>query len=37
MRKVLHLDQGEEDKVWKIEGKGFLFALLKRVFKLINR
>jgi len=37
MRKVLLLGEDQEDQVWKIEGRGFLFSVLKTMFKLINR
>ncbi|OJD16754.1 hypothetical protein AJ78_03092 [Emergomyces pasteurianus Ep9510] len=37
MKKVLHLKPGEEDKMWKIEGGGVLFRVLKKMFKLIDR
>ncbi|OAX84955.1 hypothetical protein ACJ72_00681 [Emergomyces africanus] len=37
MKKVLNLKPGEEDEVWKIEGGGVLFKVLKRMFKLIDR
>ena len=37
MRKVLRLPQGYEDEAWKIEGGGILFAIFKKMFKLIDR
>ncbi|CAK97137.1 uncharacterized protein An12g04470 [Aspergillus niger] len=37
MQKVLDLPEGQEDEVWKIEGGGVLFSVLKRMFKLIDR
>ncbi|KKZ64024.1 high-affinity nickel-transporter [[Emmonsia] crescens] len=37
MKKVLHLKEGEEHEVWKIEGGGVLFKVLKKMFKLIDR
>ncbi|PWY68593.1 nickel transport protein [Aspergillus heteromorphus CBS 117.55] len=37
MQKVLHLPEGHEDEIWKIEGGGVLFSVLKRMFKLIDR
>ncbi|RAL15226.1 HoxN/HupN/NixA family nickel/cobalt transporter [Aspergillus homomorphus CBS 101889] len=37
MQKVLDLPEGQEDEVWKIEGGGVLFNVLKRMFKLIDR
>ncbi|GKZ27317.1 hypothetical protein AbraIFM66951_004888 [Aspergillus brasiliensis] len=37
MQKVLNLPEGQEDEVWKIEGGGVLFSVLKRMFKLIDR
>ncbi|PGH08971.1 high-affinity nickel-transporter [Blastomyces parvus] len=37
MKKVLHLREGEEDQVWKVEGGGVLFKVLKKMFKLIDR
>ncbi|OJD10785.1 hypothetical protein ACJ73_09698, partial [Blastomyces percursus] len=37
MKKALHLREGEEDEVWKVEGGGVLFKVLKKMFKLIDR
>jgi high-affinity nickel-transport protein len=37
MKKALRLRDGEQDQAWNIEGGGFLFSILKRMFKLINR
>ncbi|EEH40153.2 hypothetical protein PAAG_02208 [Paracoccidioides lutzii Pb01] len=37
MKKVLNLTQGEEDEMWKIEGGGVLFRVLKQMFKIIDR
>lgn len=37
MRKVLNLRDGEEAEAWKVEGRGILFAALKKMFKLIDR
>lgn len=37
MQKVLNLQEGEEEEAWKIEGGGFLFTVLKAMFKLIDR
>ncbi|THC97657.1 hypothetical protein EYZ11_002883 [Aspergillus tanneri] len=37
MQKVLNLPEGQEEEAWKIEGGGFLFSVLKRMFKLIDR
>ncbi|PYH43108.1 NicO-domain-containing protein [Aspergillus saccharolyticus JOP 1030-1] len=37
MQKVLDLPEGQEDEMWKIEGGGVLFKVLKRMFKLIDR
>ncbi|ODH46643.1 hypothetical protein GX48_07253 [Paracoccidioides brasiliensis] len=37
MKKVLNLKQGEEDEMWKIEGGGVLFRVLKQMFKIIDR
>ncbi|KAJ5765261.1 hypothetical protein N7520_004820 [Penicillium odoratum] len=37
MQKVFNLAEGEEDEAWKIEGGGPLFAILKKMFKLIDR
>ncbi|EEP75932.1 predicted protein [Uncinocarpus reesii 1704] len=36
MKKVLRTKDGEEN-IWKIEGGGILFKILKTMFKLINR
>lgn len=37
MQKVFNLPEGQEDEAWKIEGGGFLFSILKKMFKLIDR
>ncbi|CAI7678355.1 unnamed protein product [Penicillium manginii] len=37
MQKVFNLPEGQEDEAWKIEGGGFLFNILKKMFKLIDR
>ncbi|KAK2811092.1 hypothetical protein FQN50_002428 [Emmonsiellopsis sp. PD_5] len=37
MKKVLNLKEGEEDEMWKIEGGGFLFSVLKKMFRIIDR
>ncbi|PGG97018.1 hypothetical protein AJ79_09378 [Helicocarpus griseus UAMH5409] len=37
MKKVLNLKEGEEDEMWKIEGGGVLFRVLKKMFKIIDR
>ncbi|EPS29424.1 hypothetical protein PDE_04373 [Penicillium oxalicum 114-2] len=37
MKKVFALPDGQEDEAWKIEGGGILFAVLKKMFKLIDR
>ncbi|KAL4878999.1 high-affinity nickel-transport protein-domain-containing protein [Aspergillus karnatakaensis] len=37
MQKVLDLPEGQEDEAWKIEGGGFLFGVLKKMFKLVDR
>ncbi|KAK2774007.1 hypothetical protein FQN53_003871 [Emmonsiellopsis sp. PD_33] len=37
MKKVLNLREGEEDEMWKIEGGGFLFSVLKKMFRIIDR
>ncbi|KAF9893404.1 hypothetical protein FE257_011836 [Aspergillus nanangensis] len=37
MQRVLNLPEGHEDEAWKIEGGGFLFSVLKRMFVLIDR
>lgn len=37
MQKVLNLPEGHEDEAWKVEGGGFLFPILKKMFKLIDR
>lgn len=37
MQKVLNLPEDREDEIWKIEGGGMLFSVLKRMFKLIDR
>ncbi|RAH41719.1 NicO-domain-containing protein [Aspergillus brunneoviolaceus CBS 621.78] len=37
MQKVLNLPEDREDEIWKIEGGGMLFNVLKRMFKLIDR
>ena len=37
MQKVLNLPEGQEDEIWKIEGGGPLFRVLKKMFKLIDR
>ncbi|KAH8696054.1 high-affinity nickel-transport protein-domain-containing protein [Talaromyces proteolyticus] len=37
MRKLLNLNEGETSDVWKIEGGGILFSVLKKMFKLIDR
>ncbi|CAI4212069.1 unnamed protein product [Parascedosporium putredinis] len=34
--KVLRLPEGQEDEIWKIEGGGILFNILKKMFKLID-
>lgn len=36
MKKVLRSKEGGEE-MWKIEGSGVLFRILKSMFKLINR
>ncbi|KAJ5669038.1 hypothetical protein N7462_010108 [Penicillium macrosclerotiorum] len=37
MQKVFSLPEGQEGEAWKIEGGGFLFSILKKMFKLIDR
>ncbi|EEH07657.1 high-affinity nickel transporter [Histoplasma capsulatum G186AR] len=37
MKKMLRLKEGQEHEVWKVEGKGVLFTVLKKMFKLIDR
>ncbi|KAL1999359.1 hypothetical protein VTN02DRAFT_4641 [Thermoascus thermophilus] len=37
MQTVLRLQEGEEEEAWKIEGGGCLFAVLKKMFTLIDR
>ncbi|RAH86554.1 nickel transport protein [Aspergillus japonicus CBS 114.51] len=37
MQKVLNLPEDRADEIWKIEGGGVLFHVLKRMFKLIDR
>lgn len=37
MKKVFTLPEGQEDEIWKIEGGGILFSVLKKMFKLIDR
>lgn len=37
LKKVLRLPEGQEDEIWKIEGGGILFSILKKMFKLIDR
>ncbi|KAJ5143925.1 uncharacterized protein N7515_002712 [Penicillium bovifimosum] len=37
MQKVFNLPEHREDEAWKIEGGGVLFAILKKMFKLIDR
>ncbi|KAJ5701412.1 nickel transport protein [Penicillium malachiteum] len=37
MQKVLSLPKGQEDEIWKIEGGGPLFRILKKMFRLIDR
>ncbi|OJK03507.1 hypothetical protein ASPACDRAFT_1862849 [Aspergillus aculeatus ATCC 16872] len=37
MQKVLNLPEDRADEIWKIEGGGMLFNVLKRMFKLIDR
>ncbi|SPO02182.1 uncharacterized protein DNG_04855 [Cephalotrichum gorgonifer] len=37
LKKVLSLPEGREDEMWKIEGGGVLFKILKKMFKLIDR
>ncbi|PGG99920.1 hypothetical protein AJ80_09275, partial [Polytolypa hystricis UAMH7299] len=37
MKKVLSLEEGQEEEMWKIEGGGFLFRVLKKMFNLIDR
>ncbi|OOF92463.1 hypothetical protein ASPCADRAFT_517854 [Aspergillus carbonarius ITEM 5010] len=37
LQKVIDLPEGQEDEIWKIEGGGLLFTVLKRMFKLIDR
>ncbi|PYH85345.1 nickel transport protein [Aspergillus uvarum CBS 121591] len=37
MQKVLNLPEDRADEIWKIEGGGVLFNVLKRMFKLIDR
>ena len=37
LKKVLNLPEGQEEEIWKIEGGGFLFKILKAMFKLIDR
>jgi len=37
LKKVLRLPAGREDEIWKIEGGGILFRILKKMFKLIDR
>jgi len=37
MQKVLNLREGDEGEIWKIEGGGIIFSLLKKMFKLIDR
>lgn len=36
MKEVLELGEGQEEEMWKIDGGGFLFSVLKRMFKLID-
>ncbi|KAK2749751.1 hypothetical protein FQN55_002987 [Onygenales sp. PD_40] len=37
MKKVLNLPPGHEDEAWKVEGKGVIFKILRKMFKLIDR
>lgn len=37
MKKMLRLKEGQEYEVWKVEGKGVLFRVLKNMFKFIDR
>ncbi|KAJ5542206.1 hypothetical protein N7535_004629 [Penicillium sp. DV-2018c] len=37
MQKVFSLPEHRADEAWKIEGGGVLFAILKKMFKLIDR
>ena len=37
MQKILSLPEGQEDEIWKIDGGGPLFRMLKKMFRLIDR
>ena len=37
LKKALSLREGEEHEAWRLEGGGCLFAVLKKVFKFIDR
>lgn len=37
MKKALSLEEGQEEEMWKIEGGGVLFRVLKKMFKVIDR
>ena len=37
LRKVINLEEGQEQEGWKVQGGGCLFYVLKKLFKLIDR